>query len=564
MFQVRNFLSVTGSFPKRIIAASTIAAVVSISTMVIGISLMAMAGVGGSLIIDGSQAFQSIDGFGVNANSASWKNGELRPAIDMLVDQLGATIFRVVVDNADWETINDNGDPNAFNWTSYNGVYTSPKFEALWSTMAYLNQKGITQNLILNVMGPVASWMGGSHIAPAAEDEWVEMIASLVYYARTTRNLQFGLLSPMNEPDWDGIEGPQVDQWQYVRLMQKLFQKLDALGLSSIRLVGPDTASADAGVQSYFPEMVANPALMAKLAHFGLHNYAGYTAHAEAAIQSSAYPGKNFWMTEVTNIWDALPEIAQGAAATIVWDGYDSVYNHAILAGRGTTPPNDAGNGSALLDYDTATGLYAPRKAFYEHMQLFRSVEPGARRIAVAVSNADLDVLAFHHPSTNRITIVGRNAGSGSVTFGGALVNLPAISSLQFYLTDASFNAQKMSDVPVSGNTFTVTVTGGSTFTLMSTSASSPSCLGSDPHALWGRVMSGNAGLPGVTLQLRGPNDCLATTATGDLGLYRLSGLGLGAYALTPEAQGCTFTPPNQTIEITSRFTWVLFHISCP
>jgi hypothetical protein len=92
MFQVRNFLSVTGSFLKRIIAASTIAAVVSVSTMVIGILLMALAGAGGSLIIDGSQAFQSIDGFGVNANSASWKNGELRPAIDMLVDQLGATI----------------------------------------------------------------------------------------------------------------------------------------------------------------------------------------------------------------------------------------------------------------------------------------------------------------------------------------------------------------------------------------------------------------------------------------------------------------------------------------
>jgi hypothetical protein len=46
MFQVRNFLSVTGLFLKRIIAAFTIAAVVSISTMVIGISLMAMAGVG--------------------------------------------------------------------------------------------------------------------------------------------------------------------------------------------------------------------------------------------------------------------------------------------------------------------------------------------------------------------------------------------------------------------------------------------------------------------------------------------------------------------------------------
>jgi hypothetical protein len=46
MFQIHDVLSGTGSFLKRIIAASTIAAVVSISTMVIGISLMAMAGVG--------------------------------------------------------------------------------------------------------------------------------------------------------------------------------------------------------------------------------------------------------------------------------------------------------------------------------------------------------------------------------------------------------------------------------------------------------------------------------------------------------------------------------------
>jgi O-glycosyl hydrolase len=532
--------------------------------MVIGLSLMALAGAGGSLIIDGSQTFQSIDGFGVNINSASWNNGELRPALDMLVDQLGATIFRVVVDNADWEMINDNSDPYSFNWTVYNGIYTSPKFEALWSTLAYLNQKGITQNLILNVMGPVASWMGGSHIAPAAEDEWVEMVASLVSYAHITRNLQFGLLAPMNEPDWDGIEGPQVDQWQYVRLMQKLFLRLDGLGLSAIRLVGPDTASADAGVQRYFPEMMADPPLMAKLAHFGLHNYAGYTAQAEAALQSSAYPGKNFWMTEVANIWDALPEIAQGAAATLVWDGYDSVYNHAILAGRGTTPPNDAGNGPPLLDYDTNTGIYAPRKAFYEHLQLFRAVEPGARRIAAAMSNADVDVLAFQHPSTNRITMVGRHVGSGSVTFQGSLVNLPVISSLQFYLTDASLNAQRLADVPVSGNAFTVTVSGGSTFTLMSTSASPPHCLGSGSQALWGRVISGNAGHPGVTLQLGGPNNCLETTATGSWGLYRFSGLGLGLYALTPEPQGCTFIPPTQSIEITSRFTWALFHMSCP
>jgi hypothetical protein len=173
-------------------------------------------------------------------------------------------------------------------------------------------------------------------------------------------------------------------------------------------------------VQAYFPEMVANATLMAKLAHFGLHNYAGYTAGAEQAIASSTYPSKNFWMTEVSNIWDAFP-LAQGAAATLVWDTFDSVYNHAILAGRGTTPPNDAGNGPALLAYDTATGIYTPRKAFFEHAQLFRYVVPGMRRIAAADAHVNLAVLAFHHSTTQHMMIVGRNAGSDSLTIAGSL-----------------------------------------------------------------------------------------------------------------------------------------------
>jgi O-glycosyl hydrolase len=86
-------------------------------------------GSGSALTVNGAQRFQTMDGFGVSVNSASWKNGELRPAIDMLVDQLGATLFRVIIDNADWEATNDNTDHNTFNWTYYNGVYTTAKFE---------------------------------------------------------------------------------------------------------------------------------------------------------------------------------------------------------------------------------------------------------------------------------------------------------------------------------------------------------------------------------------------------------------------------------------------------
>lgn len=426
------------------------------------VRLSAQSGV--SVTVNGAQQFQTIDGFGVNVNVASWNGGELRPALDLLIDQLGANIFRVVIDNADWEDVNDDASAQVFNWDYYRPVYTSPKFEELWATLAYLNQRGAAGGVILNVMGPVPSWMGGSQIWASAEDEWVEMIASLVYYGRVTRGLQFSMLSPMNEPDWDGIEGPQVDQWQYARLMRKLSQRLDSIGLSDVRFVGPDTASVSAGVNAYLPEMMGDAVVMAKVDHFGLHNYAGDSGGAEAAIRSSAYPTRNFWITEVTNIWDILAHLSQGPSAALVWDAYDSVYNHAILAGRGTTPPNDVGNGPPLLAYSSSSGTYTPRKGFYEVAQLFRFVGAGSRRIGASDSSSNLTLLAFQ--GSGRITLVGRNASSGSMTLTGTLSGLPSVARFELYQTTSSLNMQRGTDVSVSNGAFTVQVAGGSVFTL--------------------------------------------------------------------------------------------------
>jgi hypothetical protein len=66
------------SLLKKVMIASTVALIVSGSTMAIGIALSASTGGGATLTIDGAQPFQIIDGFGVNANSARWNNGELR------------------------------------------------------------------------------------------------------------------------------------------------------------------------------------------------------------------------------------------------------------------------------------------------------------------------------------------------------------------------------------------------------------------------------------------------------------------------------------------------------
>ena len=73
------------------------------------------------LRIDGARKFQQIDGFGVNINTAWWYKGQygdariVQPAIDKLIDSLGVTIFRAVIEDIDWEVVNDNSDPDVFN-----------------------------------------------------------------------------------------------------------------------------------------------------------------------------------------------------------------------------------------------------------------------------------------------------------------------------------------------------------------------------------------------------------------------------------------------------------------
>ena len=459
-----------------------------------------------TLAVNGAQRYQVIEGFGVNANAASWNAGELKPGLDMLVDQMGATIWRVVIENGDWEAANDNADPAVFNWTYYNSVYTSPRLEELWSTIAYLNQKGISDGVIVSVMGPVASWMGGSQINTASEDEWVEMIASLAYYGRITRGLQFSMLSPMNEPDQDGIEGPLVDPTQYTRLMRKLAVKLDSIGLSSLRLMGPDTANVYAGVGNYIPAMMGDSAVMAKVDHFGLHSYSGDSAGADAALKSSAFPTRNFWITETTNIADILTHLGQGPAAVLIWDGYDSVYNHAILAGRGTTAPNDAGNGPAPLAYNSVTGVYTPRRGFYEAEQLFKFVPRGAQRIAASVSGSSVTALAFQDPSAGRLTIVGRNTSTSAQTVTGTLAGLPSVSRLELYQTTATSSMLRGTDVTVTNNAFSVQVAASGVFTLTTTT-------GADTTAPV-VVMTG----PGNGAQLSG-SVSIGATATDNVGV---------------------------------------------
>jgi Big-like domain-containing protein len=427
-----------------------------------------------TVTVNATQRYQVVQGLGVNINVHSWNNGELKPILDQLTDELGATAFRVVIDNADWESTNDDTDPNHFNWDYYRAIYESTKFTDLWNTIAYLNSKHVTVSV--SVMGPLAQWMGGSSLATSQEPEWVEMMASLVYYGRVNKGLSFTLFEPFNEPDWNGIEGTQATAAQVVRVMHSLAVRLESLGLGDVKFILPDTADLGAGLGTYFSAMQGDSYLMGKVAALGLHNYGGSTGGAVGIIAGSTYPSLPFWMTEFSawcsgcdtgapnpSDWSfasttaryMMNNLGENAAGAEVWEGYDSYYEH-----------HSSWSYWGLLAYDTARGSYSPRKSFYAMTQFMRFIPPGSVRIAASSGNSSLPLLAFHDQSSGRVTLVGFNTSSATETVSGTLMGIDGLTAMAYYRTNATANMESVGDVPVTAGQFSITVPGDTLFTL--------------------------------------------------------------------------------------------------
>jgi len=431
--------------------------------------------------IDGSKKFQRIDGFGVNANTRSWNGKELEPALDLLLDSMHATIWRVIVETVEkWEDVNDNSDPFLFNWHYYNTLYETPKFQKVWDMMQYLNRRGITDQLMINFMGFAPAWMGVKVIDPGYEDEYVEMILSFFHYAIKTRHLKFGFIAPTNESDHHKFsEGPHLTGQQHARIIRKLIDRMEALGImGNIRIVAPDNASTESSIKEFVPALMEDTIVMAKMAHLGFHSYGGHYPGLKEFLQKSAYPNSSIWITE-WNAWckgcddgilgeynydfagkcvNYLLDLLQhGASAGIAFEAYDSYYEH-----HAPSPFSYWG----MLAYEPKTKSYHPRKNFYAIQQVSKFVQPGARRIFNSDPGDSLSTVAFYDSIADKVTIVGVNQRKHSINLAVALAALPAINHLEMYYTNTTDNVHQGGDVPVSGKSFNATIPASCIFTL--------------------------------------------------------------------------------------------------
>ncbi len=443
-----------------------------------------------TVTIDGAQTYQTIDGFGVNANATSWTNNQVQPVIDALIDQAGMTLFLAIYPgNSNWEATNDNSNPYVINWDYYGTVYSNPAFQQLWGMMAYLNQRGITDGVMPKFGGPGPLWLGGQSLTPGLEAECAEMIASLLIYARNTQHLQFAISPPLNEPDITINTGIYMSSSQYVTVLHDLGQLLDTNGVTNLFLSGPELASTST---DWMGAMMGDAYVMSKLAHFGLHSYVGNTPDASGVasfIQQSAYPNTHFWMTEF-NVWcpsclagtsgngswtnaqgvasALLNLLAEGASAGLAFEAYDSQYYSYNASTGQDGPPNWSLWGLFAVDnQNAAVKTYTPRKQFFTLSQITKFVRPGAKRINVSGAASPLTLLAFYQPATGQVTLTGVSTASSPTGLSGTLAALPVIPSLELYYTDATTNLSDSGAVAVSNGSFSATVPANCVFTLV-------------------------------------------------------------------------------------------------
>lgn len=463
----------------------------------------------------------NIVGLGFNAQPRllGTTGAPVKSALDLLVNDLGASFVRVEANagEGDWETVNDDADPNHFAWSYYDTVFSTPMMQKTWDYIRYLNQLGV-EHVELAQHGGIPLWMGNNtpptgstqtsypgpadgraYVLPSAtEDEFVETCVAMLVYARTrtaTPHPQFDLFSPWNEPEFSG-EGEGIDVatgTQRASILHKLVVRMNALPeLNGIQLSVGEDGSEPGMIMTR--QAIANDSLvMARTAATSFHRYGDESLPASYGDWRGSNPP--VWMTESNSTWlsscydttwtmgmqaagNLLRALQNGVTAGLLWSDYDAPHRHqgdvmqtfGVLAttyqgksgtqlcpdGLGDTQPSDA-----ALDSMT----YAPKPTYWALRPIIKWIRPNASPLAVTASGGVQTVAYLNADGTT--VVAGRN-GSGSLNSTVTLTMSNPPSYLTPRVSVSGSYDQIGSPVALSAGSGVFSLPGQSVFTLLS------------------------------------------------------------------------------------------------
>ncbi|RPJ40250.1 MAG: hypothetical protein EHM21_14975 [Chloroflexi bacterium] len=376
---------------------------------------MANAGTKVDVRLDLGKTYQTIDGFGVNINSKYWTGERLLPALDLLVNDLGARLFRVDIwGKSNWIDPTGELGPAALAPERLEAIYQGEIFQRGWAMMRYLNEQGIEP--YLTASGDVPGWMLGPDGKTLQNyGAFCNMLVSLVEWARRKEGIRFSLFGPLNETDIGSPEGPTVSPEDYRRVCEILAEKLAKKELDDIRLVVAEQANF---TPDYLDALVKSTKLRERIAVFSMHDYLGFTEEQYRciidAVRLSPYADKPMWFGEFGDLEQSgekewyvawamvsrlLDHLAHGFSGSLAWDAFDNYHDH-----------DEAWTIYGLLR--TGLRVYTPKKRYYALKHVYRCVLPGFVRIGANADSGEVRVLAFANPERTALTVVGMNLSS--------------------------------------------------------------------------------------------------------------------------------------------------------
>ena len=428
-----------------------------------------------------SKSLLKVDGFGVNITPAQWRNGKLKPVLDMLTDDLGSTLFRFdCVGLANWLDPAKRQANGTWAEAYLDSVYRSKVFSDAWETFRYLNKKGIEP--FFNVSGRINPGLGktGEWNTLVDFDGYSEMVVSMLKWAREKEGLKFSLLAPFNETDLGYPEGPKINGVDMLTATRAIIKKLDANGLKDINLIAIDDSHWRL---DELEAVLSDSSYVSRIHAFGTHDYgdgdfsdmsdsneSGFTGK----IKHSAFRNASAWMTEYGDLdqtfeieyefaWRStrrlMKSLSNGFSANVAWDAFDNFHAHdTIWAEYG------------LLKTDTVNWTYAPRKRYYAAKQVYKFVLPGWKMVETTAPKPtkfdvykqwhdpfrNINILAFVSPDGNDYTVLIMNAIESDIDMSINLNDIGTSSlskTLHHFVTDKTDNCSEKKDPSINNHT---------------------------------------------------------------------------------------------------------------
>ncbi len=403
------------------------------------------------VVIDVNQEYQVIDGFGTFMGS---DNTPINKTHLALAKDLGMTMARYGVIDKEFEPNNENSDPNITDLNSYNkqalalenikllqaNTSVVKNIYTMWTPPAWMKR---------NKSLSAESWATDNKLEEFYYEEYAEHMVALIRTIKNETGVELDAISLQNEPQFNEPYGScQVDPNEMRDLIRIVGPRLDAEGLDT-KIFWAEALPAQGMIDTYINAVKNDP--IAKL--YGdivaIHNYdadginvGGAGAEEWARIYEWAQQSEPVcptWMTETSghaNTWNGALELA------------GNIYNALAF-----------GNASAWVYWSFAVnkdsevfGLVVdnePCCKFFVSKQYYKYIRPGAIRVNVTFSDAEVPCIAFKHNQEKTLTLVLLNKSDDPKVVQISGANLP--ESFASYTTAENRNFTRGAEIPGGG-----------------------------------------------------------------------------------------------------------------